>query len=101
MSRRHQRLDAKLSARVRRQALERDRWRCVRCGKAGRLECGHISPLDRGGDPWSPENLQSLCRACHIAKTARENRRALTPGEVTWRELVEKLEANARRQKEM
>ena len=36
--------------------------------------------LDKGGDAWDPDNLQALCRGCHVAKTAAENRRPLTPG---------------------
>ena len=29
----------------------------------------------RGGDLYEENNLQALCRSCHIAKTASENRR--------------------------
>ena len=76
---------------VRRQVFERDGWRCLRCGRAGRLECDHVLPLDRGGDPWDMANLQTLCRICHIAKTAAENRRAPTPAESAWRELVAEM----------
>ena len=68
--------------------FERDRWRCRSCGRAGRLECDHVTPLQMGGDPYDPSNLQTLCRTCHIAKTRRENRRPLTPAEARWRELV-------------
>lgn len=52
--------------------LDRDGWRCRR---VGRMEVDHVVPLDRGGDPWDMANLQTLCRGCHIAKTAAENRR--------------------------
>ena len=60
------------------------------CGRAGRLECDHIIPLERepGQDPYDPHGLQALCRSCHIAKTAVENRRPLTPAEERWRALV-------------
>ena len=60
------------------------------CGRAGRLECDHIEPMQRepGQDPYDPKGLQTLCRACHIAKTAHENRRPLTPAELAWRALV-------------
>lgn len=89
MSRHHVALHARHWARVRRQVFERDSWRCVRCGRPGRLECDHIVPLDRGGDPWDMANLQTLCRRpCHAEKTARENRRESTPAEAAWRELV-------------
>ena len=66
----------------------RDGHRCARCGRAARLECDHVVPLDRGGDPWDMANLQALCRRCHIGKTAGENRRPPTPAEVAWRALV-------------
>ena len=71
--------------------FERDGWRCVLCRRAGRLECDHVTPLDQGGDPWDLENLQTLCRACHIAKTREENRRPLTEAEVAWRAFVDEL----------
>lgn len=42
------------------------------CGKAGALEVDHVEPLDRGGAPLDPDNLQAICRDCHIDKTNRE-----------------------------
>ena len=80
---------------VRRRVFERDGYRCVMCGKAGRLEADHATPLQRepGQDPYDIDGLQTLCRACHIAKTARENRRELTPDEAAWRTLVAELMA--------
>ncbi len=77
--------------RVRRQALERDGWRCRRCGRPGRLEVDHIRPLRQGGAAYDLGNLQTLCRGCHIGKTRAENRRPLTPAEIAWRELVAEL----------
>ena len=93
MSRNHARLNARRWARVRRAALERDGWRCVQCGRAGRLECDHVIPLevDPGQNPYDPAGCQTLCRDCHIAKTAAENRRAPTPAESAWRELVAEM----------
>ena len=69
--------------------FERDGYRCVMCGRAGRLECDHILPLQLGGDPWALDNLQTLCRSCHIQKTAGENRRELTLAEEAWRRLMD------------
>ena len=69
-------------------ALESGGWRCAACGRAGRLEVDHIEPLHRGGDVWDAANLQVLCGGCHIKKTASENRRALTPSEQAWLDLV-------------
>ena len=93
MSRHHAHLNTRRWAAVRRAAFRRDGYRCTACGKAGRLECDHITPLQRGPgqDPFDPNGLQSLCRECHIEKTARGNRRPLTPAELAWRELVAEL----------
>ena len=44
--RRHHSLNHRRWAAVRRFVLERDGWRCVHCGRAGRLECDHITPLE-------------------------------------------------------
>ena len=71
--------------------VDRDGWRCRQCGRAGRMEVDHVVPLDRGGDPWALDNLQALCRACHVHKTAGERRRPPTPAEAEWRELVSTL----------
>ena len=75
---------------LRRRILDAANWRCASCGRYGN-EVDHVVPLDRGGDPWDPENLQVLCRGCHIRKTARENRRELTPEQAAWRALVRSL----------
>ena len=93
MSRRHLHLNTRRWAAVRRAVFERDGWRCVECGKAGRPECDHISPMQRepGQDPYDPNGLQTLCRKCHVEKTRRDNRRPLTPDELAWRELVAEL----------
>lgn len=73
--------------------LERDGWRCTRCGKAGRLEVDHITPLaaDPDQDAYDPAGCQALCRSCHIAKTGGENRRQLTDAEQRWADLVAEL----------
>ena len=61
--------------------------------RAGRLEVDHVTPLQRepGQNLYDINGLQVLCRACHIEKTARENRRPLTPAELAWRELVNEM----------
>jgi 5-methylcytosine-specific restriction protein A len=61
--------------RIRRAKLERDPL-CAECLRAGRgaveaAEVDHIVPLARGGG-HGEANLQSLCKPCHSAKTARE-----------------------------
>lgn len=30
--------------------LRHDGFRCQACGKAGRLECDHVKPIDAGGE---------------------------------------------------
>ena len=90
MSLRHTILDRRRWARVRLAVLKGANWRCTRCGRYGN-EVDHIVPLHRGGDPWALDNLQVLCRSCHIQKTRRENRRELTPAEAAWRKMVDDL----------
>ena len=44
---------------------------CAQCGAVVDLETDHIVPLHRGGtNAWS--NLQSLCKSCHVRKSALE-----------------------------
>ena len=93
MSRHHTHLNARRWAAVRRAVFERDGWRCVMCARPGRLECDHVVPLERepGQDVYDVNGLQTLCRSCHLEKTAGENRRPLTPAELAWQELVAEL----------
>ena len=77
--------------RVRRQVLNRDRWRCTACGKAGRLEVHHCIPLRNGGAKYDLGNLVTVCRGCHFSETAEDNRREPTPDETAWRRLVSDL----------
>ena len=90
MSRHHTSLNQRRWKAVRRAVFERDGWRCLVCGRPGALECDHFTPLQRepGQDPWDLNGLQTLCRACHLEKTARENGRELGPRAVAWRALV-------------
>lgn len=55
-------------ARVRRMVIDVADWRCQRCGAYGRLEVHHKRPLQFGGDPFSVDNLQALCRRCHFGE---------------------------------
>ena len=94
MSQNHVRLARRRWAAVRLAVFERDGWRCVACGRPGALECDHVAPLQRepGQDPWDVGGLQTLCRGCHVEKTARENRRR-EPTEAVrqWRALVAEM----------
>ena len=93
MSRHHTQLNARRWQAVRRFVFERDGYRCVECGRAGRLECDHVTPMQRepGQDPFDTNGLQTLCRACHVEKTQQENRREPTPAEQAWWELVNEM----------
>ena len=93
MSRNHVKagLNGKKWKRVRRRVLERDNYRCQSCGYYAKSpEIDHIRPIDRGGMPWDLSNLQTLCRACHVRKTAMENEHH-NPDRDAWRELVREL----------
>ena len=56
--------------RLKQQVLERDGYRCVKCGeeRISTLEIDHISPWAISHDN-SLENLQTLCKNCHHIKT--------------------------------
>ena len=84
---------------TRRAVLERDGYRCRKCGRPGRLEVDHIRSVKSGGAALDPNNLQTLCRSCHIGKTRDENlaRQArLTPQRSAWRQLVDEMMTNGR-----
>ena len=78
-------------ARARRAALDRDNWRCTKCGRAGRLEVHHRTPLkeDPEQNPYALHGLAALCRSCHFKTTANQNRkRPPGPQADGWRDLV-------------
>ena len=80
----YRRISGRRWDRSRRQAFDRDGWRCTRCGKSGALEVHHVRALHKGGDAYDLANLSAVCRSCHIAR----HRRALTPAEAAWRTLL-------------
>ncbi|WP_409014501.1 HNH endonuclease [Dyadobacter sp. CY327] len=63
--------------RIRPQQLE-DFPLCAKCHEKGILreavEVDHKEPLETAGDPFDPLNLQSLCKRCHVIKSAHEAR---------------------------
>ena len=77
--------------RLRRLVFIRDGYRCVACGRAGRLECDHKLPTWQGGSS-AMENLQTLCRNCHIEKSRVERQRVKGPAAVAWAALVNDLQ---------
>ena len=65
------------------------------CGKAGRLECDHITPLERepGQDPFDWNGLQTLCVACHLEKTRKERGCLDDPARAAWGDFLRELSA--------
>lgn len=50
-------------------ALDRDGHACVRCDASEELEVDHIEDLDTSPElAFELDNLQTLCRPCHIEK---------------------------------
>ena len=85
-SKHHARLHKAKWERFRKEIFERDGWRCLKCGGAGRLECHHVIPLEQGGAPYDPENAETLCREDHIREHHPPN-----PAREEWRALVREL----------
>ena len=57
-----------------------------------------MKPLEKGGDPYAPENIQALCRGCHIAKTWSEKpgySPELEAQRAAWRALVVDLSGSS------
>lgn len=73
---------------VRLAILERDGWRCTKCGRAGALEVHHVKPLEEGGHPTSPDNLVTLCRDHHQLE---HRGRGMTEGRRELLDLVAEL----------
>ena len=87
MSAHHAALNSRRWADARGKALDRDGWRCTRCGKAARLEAHHNQALVAGGAPYDLRNLRTLCRGCHI----EHHRKPVPPECQAWRDLVDEL----------
>ena len=79
--------------RVRRLVLERDGYRCRKCGRAsGRFEIDHRVPISKGGAPFDLENLQTLCRSpCHFDKTTLDRGGVPHVPDAAWERLVGEL----------
>lgn len=57
----------RVSNKLRFMVYERDRNRCVKCGRRTNLEIDHIIPISRGGKT-TLSNLQTLCHRCNVEK---------------------------------
>jgi len=65
-------------AKLRITILDRDGWQCAVCnGPAQTVD--HIVPRVKGGDMWSPDNLQSMCKSCNSRKGGRFFNSKATP----------------------
>ncbi len=58
---------------MRRRILERDGWRCQRCGSLTDLHVHHLQFRSRGGTE-SEANLITLCARCHAREHQGESR---------------------------
>lgn len=47
--------------------MERDGYKCGKCGSIDNIQVDHIMPLSRGGTD-DLDNLQFLCRQCNLEK---------------------------------
>lgn len=72
----HRKLTGRPWRRLREQILQRDKYLCQPCMRAGRYteatEVDHIVGIAKGG-PDDEDNLQSICFDCHQTKTACES----------------------------
>ena len=75
---------------LRLQALERDDWKCRKCGTRQRLEVDHVEPVRTRPDlAWTLSNLQVLCGRCHAYKTRIEmGLKPISPERHQWRTLL-------------
>ena len=74
-------------ARLRRRCLDRDDWRCVKCGSPRDLEMHHKVSLAAGGDPLALDNVLMLCAGCHI-DTHPGDYTPRDPERAAWRRLL-------------
>ena len=76
---------------VRQKVFKRDNYRCVECGKYGRVECDHKIPIAKGGAVFDMKNLRTLCRGCHVQLSAAGNRKTVGPEIQAWQRFVNEM----------
>lgn len=54
---------------LRDELFEENGNKCEKCGSGLSLEIDHKHAIVNGGDMWDKNNLQVLCRKCHLKKT--------------------------------
>lgn len=98
MSRNHAGLNRRALDRWARAVKHRAGWRCENCGRAGKVEAHHRTPLDRGGAALDLANGACLCAPCHLLESRRDARRrrveAMTPAERQWGAMVAELQGS-------
>lgn len=57
-------LETKITSQDWLEVLERDKWKCQKCGARENIEMDHIQPLSRGGQNLKA-NLRVLCKSCN------------------------------------
>jgi CO dehydrogenase/acetyl-CoA synthase alpha subunit len=67
------------SKRVRKEALRRDNYECIECGKNENLNVHHVIPISEGGED-SLNNVITLCIDCHIEAHEGESSSAFLIG---------------------
>ena len=85
MSNQHVHINRRRWALVRREAFERDGYRCRACGRPGRLEAHHEPPLRDGADPYDLAGIVTLDRDCHIQLHREEGK---TEEELAWKNFI-------------
>lgn len=69
--------------RLRRLVLDRDQWRCYRCGRHA-THADHIVPYAEGGRD-EPANLRAACAGCNLSRAGRAaTERSGTIGRRVW-----------------
>lgn len=61
---------------MRKTVLDRDKWTCRSCGYTGQdMQIDHVKPRHKWPElTWDMDNIQTLCKPCHFAKTGGDYR---------------------------
>ena len=89
VSARHSAMPRRVWLALRIRMFERDGWKCRRCARGGRLGVRPHYPPRQRRRRTRPGNLQTLCRHCHMLKSAHErqpisNHPAAVAGRTEW-----------------
>jgi len=63
---------------IRESVWKRDGKKCVKCGRVLSLndaQIDHVVAIINGGDYFDKDNLQTLCKECHVRKTKQDIRK--------------------------